>query len=202
MEKVQLSTGQPMHTTVNAASSSNDLPTKSSSVVQKTIHIPPAISANLHNKNKRKGFKQSMNGVGAEKIVFEDSSINGSVAIETGDGENSTYVHTRITPPSEQRGLPSNIIVTSVDVEAGYWPTQRDDSSSSRKRPRDEYEEQDEEQEPEARKEQEPKEDIFDGLEEKFDNLPTVDLNNTYLVGTDFVFKARPFPILPVNFQS
>jgi hypothetical protein len=83
--------------------------------------ITPSISANLHNKNKRKGFKQAMEGRPAEKIVFGDSSPN-----------KRTNGYSYFVPPSEHADLPANIIVTSVDVEEGMWPKKKRKPATAR----------------------------------------------------------------------
>jgi len=142
--------------------------------------ITPSISANLHNKNKRKGFKQSMSGQTSQRIVFE----------ETNEIPPPSKSFHRITPPSEQQNLPSNVFVTSVDVEEGLWPTQRD---NPRKRPREE------EQVPNTYEEEAivldygPKEDSSqiqpEEIESKFDSLSPVQAEVTYTPNTLLAFK-------------
>jgi len=78
--------------------------------VLQTPFITPTISANLHNKNKRKGFKQSMQGQVSQRTVFGEKSR-----------DNFPY----FVPPSEREDIPSNILVTSVDVEEGMWERPR-----------------------------------------------------------------------------
>lgn len=79
--------------------------------------VVPAFDANLastlRNKNKKKGFKRSMTGLVPSKIVFEDAT----------PGSQSTPVDSippRLVTPSEKQELgllPSNMFVTSVEVE-------------------------------------------------------------------------------------
>ncbi|KAK0199314.1 hypothetical protein DFS33DRAFT_1401236 [Desarmillaria ectypa] len=56
----------------------------------------------LGNKNKKKGFKQRLTFPATPKIVFQDHMP-------------------RLVPPSERENLPTNVFVTSVDVEADKW---------------------------------------------------------------------------------
>ncbi|KAK0506723.1 hypothetical protein EDD18DRAFT_1124844 [Armillaria luteobubalina] len=56
----------------------------------------------LGNKNKKKGFKQKLALPATPKIVFQAQTP-------------------RLVPPSEQEDLPTNMFVTSVDVEEGKW---------------------------------------------------------------------------------
>ena len=91
----------------------------------------------LRNKNKKKGFKKAMTGPVPRKIVF-------SGGVEQGEAnplldeyppqnlrdhripEANKPLH-RLIPPSELQDLgqlPSNVFVTSVDVEKHIWGTQ------------------------------------------------------------------------------
>ncbi|KAK0232632.1 hypothetical protein IW262DRAFT_7829 [Armillaria fumosa] len=56
----------------------------------------------LGNKNKKKGFKQKLALPATPKIVFQAQTL-------------------RLVPPSEREDLPTNMFVTSVDVEEGRW---------------------------------------------------------------------------------
>ncbi|KAK0475190.1 hypothetical protein IW261DRAFT_1568104 [Armillaria novae-zelandiae] len=56
----------------------------------------------LGNKNKKKGFKQKLAFPATPKIVFQAQTP-------------------RLVPPSEREDLPTNMLVTSVDVEKGKW---------------------------------------------------------------------------------
>ncbi len=56
----------------------------------------------LGNKNKKKGFKQKLALSATPKIVFQAQAP-------------------RLVPPSERENLPTNVFVTSVDVEEGKW---------------------------------------------------------------------------------
>ncbi|KAF8905826.1 hypothetical protein CPB84DRAFT_1771280 [Gymnopilus junonius] len=111
------------------------------------ISIDQIMMGSLRNKNKRKGFKQSMEGLIPQKIVFSDlGGGNDSLSLltyptstststtfpaqaqaptpaRTGNG-NGPQTRPRLVPPSEiqSRGeLPPRVFVTSVDVEAGMW---------------------------------------------------------------------------------
>jgi hypothetical protein len=85
--------------------------------------------ASLRNKNKRKGFKNSMATPLPQKIVFENAMDNTPttenvlpfVAAET---EFEFTSAPRLIPPSEKQDkglLPANMFVTRVDVEEGVW---------------------------------------------------------------------------------
>lgn len=191
MEKVNLSPSAPQYISQTHPPKDRSIPPTTTSTPippnqnpSYITQIPPSIASNLHNKNKKKGFKQSMDGLVAQKIVF-GSSGPGSISSGMGGGGggedrdgpvatsssstvaiaafSSSYANgatrtntnhlvqdshlvseipetrprnekekskanwIRYTPPSEQPNLPSNILVTSVDVEAGYWPTQREE---------------------------------------------------------------------------
>lgn len=68
--------------------------------------------SSLRNKNKKKGFKQSLGGPIPAKIVFDL------------DDAPESNARVRLVPPSEiqeQGNLPANMFVTSVDVEKGMW---------------------------------------------------------------------------------
>lgn len=154
-------------------------PTLSSKIVNAHPIIPPSISANLHNKNKRKGFKQAMEGVSAQRIVFGDTEPNTAASVG---------VSYRITPPSEQSNLPSNIIVTSVDVEAGYWPEQKD------KRPK-EYSRGEEVEVDQSIYEEKENESAlshvpFDEIEKKFEGLAGIQVDSIYLPNQLFAYKV------------
>lgn len=65
--------------------------------------------SSLRNKNKKKGYKQTLGGPIPAKIVFDLQDAP---------------TPARLVPPSEiqeQGNLPANMFVTSVDVEAGLW---------------------------------------------------------------------------------
>jgi len=83
----------------------------------------------LRNKNKKKGYKQSMAVPVPRKIVFADSTApppsqaQNDVTIETG---NSVIMDApaRLVVPSERQDqgeLPPRMFVTSVDVEESMW---------------------------------------------------------------------------------
>jgi hypothetical protein len=206
MEKARLTNGnssnnvdsyQPLK--LLAISNPNPLPPNT---LLSALQIPPSIAANLQNKNKRKGFKQSMDGIAAQRIIFEDNvstpnSGNGTAAAATVNGGESgfgsgTNIRSRVTPPSEQTNLPSNIIVTSVDVEADYWPTHREDTFVGRKRQADDEEHSytyDDQIVQESENLNTSNID-FDKIESRFDDLSSVQVDTTYPPSTLFAFKV------------
>jgi hypothetical protein len=66
--------------------------------------------SSLSNKNKRRGFKGAMGQNVPEKIVFTFPAVEETPIAR---------VLPRLIPPSERQNLPSNMLVTSVDVEEG-----------------------------------------------------------------------------------
>jgi hypothetical protein len=84
----------------------------------------------LRNKNKKKGFKQSMAAPIPQKIIFMSNTMASgsqepsSSAQDMLRDEPSTSIQHRLIPPSEIQELgqlPSNMFVTSVDVESEMW---------------------------------------------------------------------------------
>ena len=87
----------------------------------------------LRNKNKKKGFKQSMVAPIPQKIIFTaNTTVSGSQqpsssAQDTSMDEASTssgIIQPRLIPPSEIQELgqlPPNMFVTCVDVESDMW---------------------------------------------------------------------------------
>ena len=89
----------------------------------------------LRNKNKKKGFKQSMANPIPQKIVFTTtttpesgsqrppfSSTQDGLMDEPSSTSSTTTIQPRLIPPSEIQELgqlPPNMFVTSVDVESG-----------------------------------------------------------------------------------
>ena len=121
----------------------------------------------LRNKNKKKGFKQSMARPIPRKIVFSDASgqqdwnITAPTTTEEVVKPSSELIGTltgaesdrqtasatkplpRLIPPSELQELgklPSNVFVTSVDVEEGMWGSSTW-SKKGKKRKRNDQEE-------------------------------------------------------------
>lgn len=100
---------------------------------------PNVMMVSLRNKNKKKNFRQLMDKPLPPKIVFAELE-NASVRAEPPDklapaGTSSSekvamppVKHARLIPPSERNNLPSNIFVTSVDVEEGKWPKKKQTS--------------------------------------------------------------------------
>lgn len=82
---------------------------------------PQLMMLSLKNKNKKKGFKQSMAAPIPKKIVFGDAEDVQQTVV---DVVPSQQEYVRLIPPSEIQGrgeLPPNMFVTSVDVERGIW---------------------------------------------------------------------------------
>lgn len=97
---------------------------------------PNVMMVSLRNKNKKKNFRQLMDKPLPPKIVFaelENSPVQAEPLDElapagTSNSEKVTVPpvkHTRLIPPSKRDDLPSNIFVTSVDVEEGKWPKKK-----------------------------------------------------------------------------
>ncbi|EUC56753.1 hypothetical protein RSOL_194520 [Rhizoctonia solani AG-3 Rhs1AP] len=92
--------------------------------VKASAPIAPAKNA---NKNKRKGFDKDMAGTVATRITY-GTPTPAAVAVEPparvssptvpSTTIKSRYTHYHVVPPSQLQDLPSNVIVTSVDVEA------------------------------------------------------------------------------------
>ncbi|KAL5508059.1 hypothetical protein ACEPAH_5677 [Sanghuangporus vaninii] len=93
--------------------------------VEQSPYIDSTITS-LRNKNKKKGFKQSMVGVTPQRMVF---THNAGAPPESGTTYYSTASSTafpvaRLVTPSEKQVyglLPSNMFVTSVEVESKNW---------------------------------------------------------------------------------
>ncbi|KAF8554969.1 hypothetical protein OG21DRAFT_1484241 [Imleria badia] len=82
--------------------------------------VPALLSLSLRNKNKAKNFKSLMGKPLPPKIIF-------------GDEGNPMP---RLIPPSSRSSVPANVIVTSVDVEAGLHREKK------KRKMADEYEEE------------------------------------------------------------
>lgn len=107
--------------------------------------IPPTIMmASLSNKNKRKGFKQAMASVLPKKIVFaapdadepEPAPLPFQAASSSEVAAAAPNIFPRLIPPSEkqQNGqIPANMIVTSIDVEAGLYPERKNKGKGKKK---------------------------------------------------------------------
>ncbi|KAG9127031.1 hypothetical protein FRC07_000958 [Ceratobasidium sp. 392] len=98
--------------------------------VKTAAPIAPAKNA---NKNKRRGFDQDMASQVATRTVFETAPVsttlvsrpsstpapaNSESSLTKLAGPKLRYTHYHVVPPSQLPNLPSNVIVTSVDVEA------------------------------------------------------------------------------------
>lgn len=90
----------------------------------------------LRNKNKKKNFRQLMDKPLPPKIVFtelENVPISSKpLDILTPAGSSTParvsvppIKHARLIPPSDRDNLPSNIFVTSIDVEEGMRPKKK-----------------------------------------------------------------------------
>lgn len=88
----------------------------------------PIMMASLSNKNKRRGFKQAMSSERPAKIIFSQPNLEdaASSAVQplpfqsTSDSAAFASTPARLIPPSEKQEaglLPSNVFVTSIDVE-------------------------------------------------------------------------------------
>ncbi|KAG1753321.1 hypothetical protein EDB19DRAFT_1668585 [Suillus lakei] len=97
---------------------------------------PNIMMVSLRNKNKKKNFRQLMDKPLPPKIVFselENAPAQAEPPDELAHTGTSTsekvavphVKHARLIPPSERDSLPSNIFVTSVDVEEGIQPKKK-----------------------------------------------------------------------------
>lgn len=83
----------------------------------------------LRNKNKKKNFRQLMDKPLPPRIVFTELE-NAPIPSEPGTSTPAKVSvppvnHARLIPPSERDDLPSNIFVTSIDVEEGVRPKKK-----------------------------------------------------------------------------
>ncbi|KAG1785925.1 uncharacterized protein HD556DRAFT_1418851 [Suillus plorans] len=97
---------------------------------------PNVMMVSLRNKNKKKNFRQLMDKPLPPKIVFselEKAPAQAEPPDKVVPAGTSTLEevavplvkHARLIPPSERNSLPSNIFVTSVDVEEGKRPKKK-----------------------------------------------------------------------------
>ncbi|KAI0092660.1 hypothetical protein BDY19DRAFT_497019 [Irpex rosettiformis] len=103
------------------------------------LPTPPTIMmASLSNKNKRKGFKQAMASTLPKKIVFstpddesteaEQTALPFPAASTSEVAATAPSIFPRLIPPSEKQEngqIPVNMIVTSIDVEEGLYPSRK-----------------------------------------------------------------------------
>ncbi|KAF9032164.1 hypothetical protein BDZ89DRAFT_1063543 [Hymenopellis radicata] len=78
----------------------------------------------LGNKNKKKGYKQALEKPATAKIVFNSDEPSSSISTpptKSAPTQSFPFNQQRLIPPSEREDLPSNMFVTSVDVEEGMW---------------------------------------------------------------------------------
>lgn len=108
---------------------------------QQSVDLAENLSTTLRNKNKRKGFKQTMTEAVPKRIVFNDK---GSTSAPRGTNNDSGSASTlsnpapRLVTPSEKQAqglLPSNVFVTSVEVEKPNWDRKK------KKKKRNDYDE-------------------------------------------------------------
>ena len=99
----------------------------------------------LRNKNKKKGFKQSMAAPIPSKITFTSNTMasgsqeqqRSSSTLMDGLSTSSEAIQPRLIPPSEIQELgqlPSNVFVTSVDVESEMWNEHPSSQKKQRKK--------------------------------------------------------------------
>lgn len=121
----------------DVATALNDHPTSIQRVATTDEGRDGIMMATLRNKNKRKGFKQSMTSQLPRKIIFHsddnvvangspDSQLHEKVAtMPTADNPAWKQIPLALlVPPSEKQqigDLPPRMFVTSVDVEHGMW---------------------------------------------------------------------------------
>jgi hypothetical protein len=90
----------------------------------------------LRNKNKKKNFRQLMDKPLPPRIVFTElenapipSDTLGTLALPSSSTpakvSASPVKHAQLIPPSERNDIPSNIFVTSIDVEEGMRPKKK-----------------------------------------------------------------------------
>jgi len=94
---------------------------------------PQVMMISLRNKNKKKNFRQLMDKPLPPRIVFTEPenapipSESHTLAGTSTSAKVSVHPvnHARLIPPSERDDLPSNIFVTSIDVEEGMQPKKK-----------------------------------------------------------------------------
>ena len=104
---------------------------------QQAKEITESLSTTLRNKNKKKGFKQAMANAVPKRIVFSgDGSASTAQAMVNGSTSGPDTPVPRLVTPSEKQEqglLPSNMFVTSVEVEGTNWDRKK------KKKKRDDY---------------------------------------------------------------
>ncbi|KAI0052644.1 hypothetical protein FA95DRAFT_1664113 [Auriscalpium vulgare] len=104
---------------------------------KRDVHAEPTIAMmSLSNKNKRKGFKRAMTGQLPTRITFElpDTSPAPASVSHPSSPKKRPY----LVPPSQKQELgllPANLFVTSVDVEAELWHSQKRKGKGPRAEP-------------------------------------------------------------------
>lgn len=113
---------------------------------------PQIMMLSLRNKNKSKTFRKSMHAPIPARIIFDEpaslpvaakslpsarktlpAALSEAVETpETSQAPPPSHPYTHIVPPSERASLPSNIFVTSIDVEEGLWSKKGGKSKSKK----------------------------------------------------------------------
>ncbi|KAG8996502.1 hypothetical protein FRB90_012706 [Tulasnella sp. 427] len=101
------------------------------------MHQEPLMMMSLKNSNKRKGYKERLNGSsGPTKLVFSSNDTLSHPHIVPAENTSRPSAKSKVlhvTPPSELPALPSNIFVTSVDVEADIWGSKKNGNKNAKK---------------------------------------------------------------------
>ncbi|CAE6500533.1 unnamed protein product [Rhizoctonia solani] len=116
----------PQATPTPASATTTPAPAIESLVATQVKASTPIAPAKSANKNKRKGFDKDMADAVATRITYgtpapapisvEPLARTDSPTIPIGTIK-SRYTHYHVVPPSQLKDLPSNVIVSSVDVE-------------------------------------------------------------------------------------
>ncbi|KAH9921566.1 uncharacterized protein BXZ73DRAFT_79949 [Epithele typhae] len=127
-----------------------------------TAEAPLFMMASLQNKNKRRGFKAALSKGVPAKINFLEAEemeilqnatmesdamvVEATLQVVSPPPSSKTKSHVpRLVPPSEKQELgqiPSNMFVTSVDVEEGMWPLRRKNKKKMKPKAQDVWEEE------------------------------------------------------------
>ena len=155
----------------------------------------------LGNKNKKKGFKQAFRPPSSQKIVFSEPELptpllapdeaTSTPAATT----HSSYVYTFPSDLQTQGKLPSNVFVTSIDVEEGMWPL-KSKKKKTKKQPVQEQEYDPKEEDitlpydDEPQPPSDPNADLWASAQSTFDALPLVTGVEQLAVGAIVGWKA------------
>ncbi|CUA69007.1 hypothetical protein RSOLAG22IIIB_08259 [Rhizoctonia solani] len=117
----------PQLTPTPASATATPAPDFESLVATQVKASTPIALAKSANKNKRKGFDKDMADAVATRITYgtpAPAPISAAHSPRTDSPAfpiattKSRYTHYHVVPPSQLKDLPSNVIVSSVDVEA------------------------------------------------------------------------------------